>query len=171
MVSADRKTRMNNQWGFNCSCTLCSSTPDVLASSDIRIELIDQLEAELNDLSADRTADITSAEFLINLYKQERLDGVIGDAYMYAAFESAYLGFKRRTQMYAAMAIEHMSLWRGVQHEYTQAMHRLLVDPESQPSWGFHLPKKEEVSNKEKDSGGKEKKKNKSKKNKNKKKD
>jgi hypothetical protein len=137
MNSAERKVRMNAQWGFNCSCTLCSSPEHVLAASDERIQLIEDLEGELNDLSHNRTAGIETAEFLISLYKQERLDGVIGDAYMYAAFEHAYLGLKRRTQMYAALAIEHMSLWRGVKHEYYQAMHRLFVEPERQPSWGF----------------------------------
>jgi hypothetical protein len=139
MNSEERKGRMASQWGFNCTCTLCSSERHVLDASDERIALIDALENELNELDQNRTADLSTAEFLISLYQQERLDGVIGDAYMYAAFESAYTGLKRKTQMYAAKAIEHMSLWRGVQHEYHQAMHRLLTDPENQPSWRYFV--------------------------------
>jgi hypothetical protein len=145
MKSDERKSRMISQWGFNCSCTLCSSAQHVLDSSDERVALIDALENELNDLDANRTSDLSTAEFLISLYEQERLDGVIGDAYMYAAFESAYVGLKRKTQMYAALAIEHMALWRGVQHEYYRAMHRLFTQPEAQPSWEYFIKKKAEV--------------------------
>jgi hypothetical protein len=137
MNSNDRKARMLSQWGFNCTCTLCSSPQDILDNSDERVALIDALENELNDLNTNRTSDLSTAEFLVSLYEQERLDGVIGDAYMYAAFESAYVGLKRKTQMYASLALEHMALWRGVQHEYYLAMYRLFTQPEAQPSWEY----------------------------------
>lgn len=105
--------------------------------SDYRVTMIEELEAELNDLTPERNATIETAELLISLHKQERLDGVIGDAYMYGAFEAAYIGDKRRTQRYATLACEHMAIWRGVHHQYFQAMQRLIVQPEKEKSWMF----------------------------------
>jgi hypothetical protein len=128
-------TRMESQWGFNCTCPLCSAPPHVRAASDDRLALIDEIELELNDLKPNRTAGPDTAELLISLHEQERLDGVIGDAYMYAAFENAYLGNRRKVQLYAAKAIEHMAIWRGTGHQYFQAMVRLLYDPEKEKSW------------------------------------
>jgi len=135
MRSVDRKSRMQSQWGFQCSCSLCTAPAHVVRASDDRITLIETVEGELNDLSWNRTADFTAAELLISLYEQERLDGVIGDAYMYAAFESAYLGERRLVQKYAALAIEHMAIWRGISHQYYTAMVRMLYNPENEKAW------------------------------------
>jgi hypothetical protein len=134
---------MQNQWGFNCSCHLCSSPEHVKSASDDRLRLIDQLENELNDLSEGRNATLETARLLVSLYQQERLDGVIGDAYMYAAFEAAYQGLKYETQKWAALAVEHMAIWRGTNHDYYKAMNRLMLDPESQRSWRHFIDKKE----------------------------
>jgi hypothetical protein len=133
---------MTNQWGFNCTCPLCSSAAHVKQASDERLRMIDQLENELNDLGDDRTATVETALLLVSLYQQERLDGVIGDAYMYAAFESAYQGRKPETQKWAALAVEHMAIWRGIEHDYYKAMNRLMLDPESQRSWRHFIDKK-----------------------------
>jgi len=135
--STERMTRMESQWGFNCTCPLCSAPAHVRAASDDRLALIDEIELELNDLKPNRTASPDTAELLISLHEQERLDGVIGDAYMYAAFENAYLGNRRKVQLYAAKAIEHMAIWRGTGHQYFQAMVRLLYDPEKEKSWMY----------------------------------
>jgi hypothetical protein len=62
---------------------------------------------------------------------------------MYAAFENAYLGNKRRVQMYASKAIEHMAVWRGTSHQYFQAMVRLVYDPEKEKSWLYFDKMKE----------------------------
>jgi hypothetical protein len=137
MRSAERKIRMQSQWGFNCSCSLCTAPEHVVRASDERLALMEQIETELNDLSWNRTADVATAELLISLHEQERLDGVIGDAYMYAAFENAYLGNKRTVQKWAALAVEHMAIWRGTGHQYYLAMLRLLYSPEGEKSWMY----------------------------------
>ena len=141
---------MKSQWGFDCSCSLCKSPIHVQEASDERITLMDEVEQELNDLSLNRTADVQTAELLISLHLQERLDGVIGDAYMYAAFENAYLGNKRLVQKYAALALEHMAIWRGVRHQYYQAMQRLMIAPEKEKSWLYITKAKEEQEGKNK---------------------
>lgn len=135
MGHAERNQRMTKQWGFKCSCPSCTAPPDVILMSDYRVQLIEELEIELNNLTPARNASVATAEMLITLHEQERLDGVIGDAYMYAAFEYAYLGDKRQTQKYALLACEHMAIWRGAKHPYYLAMQRLLVDPTKERSW------------------------------------
>jgi hypothetical protein len=142
MPHKERNQRMTKQWGFKCSCPSCTAPPDVIAMSDYRIQLIEELETELNDLTVNRNATIHTAEMLIALHEQERLDGVIGDAYMYAAFEHAYLGDMRATQKYAALACEHMAIWRGAKHPYYLAMQRLLVDPTKERSWLYFSAEK-----------------------------
>jgi hypothetical protein len=137
MQYEERSTRTKAQWGFNCSCSLCHSPSWVHDASDERVSLIDELELELNDLSEGRNASTSTAELLISLHEQERLDGVIGDAYMYAAFEYAYVGNKRKVQQYAALAVEHMIVWRGTFHQYYQAMIRLMTEPEKEKSWKY----------------------------------
>jgi hypothetical protein len=135
MRSEERQIRMRSQWGFECSCSLCKSPDHVKRASDERLLIMEEIEAEVNDLSVNRTASVHTAELLISLHEQERLDGVIGDAYMYAAFENAYLGNQRLVQKYAALAMEHMAIWRGIHHQYYAAMMRLLYDPEKEKSW------------------------------------
>ena len=137
MQYEERASRTRAQWGFNCSCSLCHSPSWVHDASDDRVALIDELELELNDLSEGRNASTSTAELLVSLHKQERLDGVIGDAYMYAAFEYAYIGDKRKVQQYAALAVEHMIVWRGTFHQYYQAMIRLMLAPEKEKSWKY----------------------------------
>jgi hypothetical protein len=146
MPYEERTSRTKTQWGFNCSCSLCHSPSWVHDASDERVALIDELELELNDLGPNRTASTSTAELLISLHEQERLDGVIGDAYMYASFEYAYIGDKRMVQKYAALAVEHMMVWRGSFHQYYQAMVRLMMLPEKEKSWKyFEKVKKGEV--------------------------
>jgi hypothetical protein len=136
---------MTSQWGFSCSCSLCTAPEHVQRLSDERLLLIDTLEKELNDLSANRTGDLETVDLLLSLYQQERLDGVIGDGYMYAAFEHAYNGNKRLVQKYAALAVEHMAIWRGTGHSYYKAMWRMFLNPEGEKSWRYFENKKAEL--------------------------
>lgn len=146
MPTAERKMRTLTQWGFNCTCSLCAAPSWVHQASDDRIALIEQLETELNDLATNRSATPATAEMLISLHQQERLDGVVGDAYMYAAFEYAYLGNKRAAQKFAALSLEHMAVWRGTQHHYYQAMLRLLYFPENEKSWKYFTKLNETIA-------------------------
>jgi hypothetical protein len=136
---------MTSQWGFECSCSLCTAPEHVQRLSDERLSLIEKLETEMNDLSFNRSADVHTADLLLTLYEQERLDGVIGDGYMYAAFENAYVGNKRLVQKYAALAVEHMAIWRGTGHQYYRAMWRMFLQPEQEKSWMYFQNKKAEL--------------------------
>jgi hypothetical protein len=103
-----------------------------------------ELETELLDISANRTATTETAELLVDLYHQERLEGAAADAYTYAALEYAYVGEKRMAQKWAAKAIEALSLWRGEDHMYYQGMWSLLYDPENHDAWKFMVDRERE---------------------------
>ncbi|KAF2423323.1 SET domain-containing protein [Tothia fuscella] len=144
---AEREERMIEQWGFKCSCTHCNLSPDMIALSDSRLNLIEELEEELVDFSHNRTANTDTAELLVELYSEERLEGASADAYTYAALEYAYIGQKRAAQKWAAKAIEALSMWRGTEHVYYQGMWRLLTNPESHDAWRYLTNGKESDSN------------------------
>jgi hypothetical protein len=125
------------QWGFKCGCPHCSLSPALTSISDNRLALIASLEAELVDISSNRTATTETAELLVDLYLQENLDGAVAEAYMYAALEYSYKGDKRMAQKWAAKAVEALVLYRGEHHLYYQAMTRLLLNPEAHDSWRY----------------------------------
>ncbi len=43
LPSKRRHALLQHNWGFTCTCPLCTSAPEVLAASDARREMIDKL--------------------------------------------------------------------------------------------------------------------------------
>ncbi|KAF2099758.1 SET domain-containing protein [Rhizodiscina lignyota] len=135
----ERRERTTKQWGFNCSCNLCTAPDYVIERSDDRLLLITSLERELANLSfsATRAAGPSTAEMLVSLYQQERLDGAIAEAYSFAALEYAYVAERRLAQKYAALAVEALQLWRGEWHQATRSFMEMLVYPERHSMWNI----------------------------------
>lgn len=135
----ERRHRTNKQWGFNCTCNLCTAPDYVIERSDDRLLLITSLERELANISftAPRAASPSTAEMLVSLYQQERFDGAIAEAYSFAALEYSYIADKRMAQKYAALAAEALQLWRGEWHHATRSFMEMLVAPERHLTWNF----------------------------------
>ncbi|TID19761.1 SET domain-containing protein 5 [Venturia nashicola] len=132
-----REHKMSTQWGFKCSCSLCTAPKQMQEISDHRLSLIPSLETELNDLSPTRTATPSTALLLATLFESESLIAAAADAYMYASLEYAYISDKRNAQIWAAKAVEGMALSMGKEHVYYVAMWDMLTDPEKTDAWGF----------------------------------
>ncbi|KAE9962215.1 hypothetical protein BLS_000662 [Venturia inaequalis] len=132
-----REHKMRKQWGFKCTCSLCTAPHHMQQISDHRLSLLPGLEDELNDLSPTRTATPSTAILLATLFESENLIAAAADAYMYASLEYAYLSDKRNAQIWAAKAVEGMALSMGVEHVYYVAMWDMLLDPERTDAWGF----------------------------------
>jgi hypothetical protein len=132
-----REHKIQSQWGFKCSCNLCTAPKHMQDISDHRLSLIPALEEELNNLKPSRTATPSTAELLVTLFESEGLIAAAADAYMYASLEYAYIEDKRNAQIWAAKAVEGMALSMGKEHEYYVAMWDMLLDPEKQDAWGF----------------------------------
>jgi hypothetical protein len=137
MKHADRQAFIKREWGFDCTCSKCTASKSLIAISDYRLDLMKELEVQLNDISPDRIASPATAETLVSMYEQENLAGQIGDAYMYAAMEYAYLGDRHSMQKWATMALEGLALWRGEQHPYFKATWSLSFEPEQHKAWMY----------------------------------
>ncbi len=97
MPSAYRARGLGN-WGFNCSCSLCSSTPAETAASDWRRErLVELYHAGLQEASDYEELVELTREF-VGIVEKERLIPKVGEYYQffmrlyydYGDIESAY---------------------------------------------------------------------------------
>lgn len=134
-TSQQRLERIRDQWGFNCSCSLCSSSKEHLSASDQRLTEIIDLESRLQDLTTDRTANVETAEKLVSLYKEERFGTPLAKAYVLLALEHIYVGNRKMAQKFAALAIEMLRLWYGPQSEEVKATESIAREPETHPHW------------------------------------
>ena len=135
LTSQQRLDRIPSQWGFKCSCSLCSSSEVNLLASDKRLKSILDLEFQLRNLSRERTANIETAEKLISLYKQERFETPLAKAYVFAALEHIYVGNRRMARKFAALAVEMTSLWYGPHSEDVKSMDSIAKEPERHRHW------------------------------------
>ncbi|KIW09219.1 uncharacterized protein PV09_00146 [Verruconis gallopava] len=137
MKHAERRTFIEREWGFKCTCSKCSAPKSLVELADLRLDTIKQIEKELNDISPRRTATTATAETLVSLYEQEHLYTQIGQAYMYAALEYSYIGDKDGLRKWVPLALEALALWKGESHQFYRSMVVLSVAPEEHRSWKY----------------------------------
>ncbi|KAK3955710.1 hypothetical protein QBC32DRAFT_377088 [Pseudoneurospora amorphoporcata] len=100
-------------WGFNCTCSLCSSPPSEVAASDARIRAIKDLEEELDKAVGGGDLTTEMGERLVRLFKEERLETYIGHAYTKAALIYAMFGVEAKAREYAGLAADAMAMDLG----------------------------------------------------------
>ncbi|KAF1813010.1 SET domain-containing protein [Eremomyces bilateralis CBS 781.70] len=137
LTRSTRQAVLKNGWGFDCSCSACTQREIFTAASDHRLDAIDFLTKELANRTEASTASPETAELLVSLCEQERLDGPIADAYTYAAIEYNGVGDHRTAQKYAMLAIERGLLYSGEKDSDVIAMYRLMADPQNHWSWMY----------------------------------
>ncbi|RDI89529.1 hypothetical protein Vi05172_g108 [Venturia inaequalis] len=135
LTSQQRLDRIPNQWGFNCTCPLCSSSKENLSASDQRLQEIRTLESQLQDLAANRAANVETAERLVSLYREERFETPLAVAYVFVALEYIYVGNREMAREFAALAVEMASLWYGPQSEKVKLMDSIAREPERHRHW------------------------------------
>jgi hypothetical protein len=86
--STQRAFQLDNNWGFSCSCKLCSSTGLSKRQSDTRLRRIEKIIEDLNVLPEKRKPDPLKAERLVKLHEQEGHLGPIAGAQMYFLLHS-----------------------------------------------------------------------------------
>jgi hypothetical protein len=99
--------------------------------------MMTELTNALLDLPPNRTATPETAELLVSLHEEERLDGAVADALMLAALEWSYLGEREKVMLWASRALSAMVAWRGEWHEWTISLAQMLKAPERHGSWRF----------------------------------
>jgi hypothetical protein len=90
----------------------------------------------LNDWTESSSATPATAELLINLYKQERLDASLATAYQHAAEVYSSFGMKWEAVRYARLSVEMSMLDKGWGDKDVAAMKKMIVEPEMSWSWG-----------------------------------
>ncbi|KAG9247959.1 hypothetical protein BJ878DRAFT_413818 [Calycina marina] len=112
-----RQSVIKASWGFECTCPQCTLSPAFRAESDMRIELISSLAAELEQEipSASNSSGnlVPKAELLVSLYEQERLDSSMEEPYRLAALANAKLGKVWEVVKWTMKATEAMIISEG----------------------------------------------------------
>ncbi|KAK8050324.1 hypothetical protein PG994_012054 [Apiospora phragmitis] len=148
-TSAARRERLHEHWGFDCSCPACTAEPYLVSESDSRIRQILQLWAELDDYSAAATSakapSPEKAELLIDLYRLERLEGRLQEAYYRAAIEYLGVGKIAPAMKYARLCIDSGLKFKGPGKPFLASMEDLLRDPKGHKYWRFRMSKSTDV--------------------------
>jgi hypothetical protein len=134
----DRKTRMSRlekNWGFECSCAACTAHPNFLAESDSRLYQITDLAKILDDWTSTSAATPEIAELMVTLYIQERLDASLATAYKYAAEVYSSFGKKWEAIKYARLSVEMSMLDKGFRDGDVREMKKMAENPEMTWSW------------------------------------
>jgi hypothetical protein len=137
-----RLKRLKKQWGFHCACALCQAKDTLADAADDRMDQIRELRKEFSDYTTGSRATPTMAELMISLYRQERLDSYMHEAYTLAALEYNGVGEPWMATKYARLAIEHGLISLGEYDNDVSAMTNLARDPWAHWSWMLRTKKR-----------------------------
>ncbi|KAK8114523.1 HET domain containing protein [Apiospora kogelbergensis] len=129
-----RQARARASWGFSCGCPQCSLPEAEAEASDSRLFSIYQLENQLTDLK-NVNVSTSTIEKLIALYKGERLDHKIADAYTLAALNYNTFGVEAMAKTYAKLSLEQGLFEHGPDSADMEVMQILATDPRSHWTW------------------------------------
>ncbi|KAK7951304.1 SET domain-containing protein 5 [Apiospora aurea] len=129
-----RQARARASWGFSCGCSQCSLPEAEAEASDARLVSIYQVETQLTDLN-NANVSTSTIDRLVALYKEERLDHKIADAYTLAALNYNTFGVEATAKEYAKLSLEQGLLEHGHDSADMEAMRIVAVDPKSHWSW------------------------------------
>ena len=132
---AKRMRKLENNWGFKCSCSACTAHPSLTFESDSRLHQIALLSDNLNDWTPTSSATPEVAELLISLYEQERLHANLATAYKHAAEVYSSFGKRFEAIKYARLSTEMSILDKGFGDEDVREMRKMSNSPEMSWSW------------------------------------
>ncbi len=142
LSSKERQSRLND-WGFKCSCKLCSQSDEEKAASDKRLERIKLIEDDMEKMvAAGGAIDAELGGELVELYEKEGLTTYLGHAYTRAALLYSMVGDEQRTRAYAWKAERSMVREHGRDASDSKAMHNLAANPKKHWSWAIKKPPK-----------------------------
>ncbi|KAI8452582.1 hypothetical protein BY996DRAFT_4563478, partial [Phakopsora pachyrhizi] len=125
---AERQSEIHH-YGFECTCSLCSLPEYLVEVSDLRIETIIKLSDHLNNWNKDSPATPQMAERLIQLYKLERIDAGIVEAFTYASLAYNAIGNIEKAMEYAAIALDKGLITSGPNWDDREAVLKLVTRP------------------------------------------
>ncbi|KAK3933780.1 hypothetical protein QBC46DRAFT_431428 [Diplogelasinospora grovesii] len=133
LSQAGRQNRLND-WGFACTCSVCSGGEAKIEESDKRLKRIAHLTSNLDSFEGEVTPE-TGAE-LVSLHVEEGLHMYLGHAYTRAALNFALFG-DGRAKEYAEEAVKAATREFGEHAGDVQSMKDLERDPRGHWAWGL----------------------------------
>ncbi|KAL0934342.1 uncharacterized protein CTRU02_211141 [Colletotrichum truncatum] len=127
MIYEDRQKTLKD-WGFNCTCSLCSSSSDIVAASDGRRERIQQILSALDNpvFRSSTTLIGELADEVDVILEKEGLTAQRGDFYDILARVYIDMGDVKLGRKYAEMAAEKLAHFAGYDDERTERARVLL---------------------------------------------
>lgn len=123
-----RQLRAKVSWGFECTCPQCRLPKSEADASDARLDAIYHVESQLADFN-NKNVTPDMVEELMRLYKEERLEVKMADAYTIAALNYNQFGMTDMAKEYATLSIEQGLLEHGPRAPDIGVMQKLIQDP------------------------------------------
>ena len=102
---AARQARIHQAWGFECSCSHCSTSPEDSKASDSRLAEIETIETQLGDFHSNQASQMMIVR-LLQLCERERLYTRMAGAYTLAAMNYNLFGNWKAAKKYAGLAVQ-----------------------------------------------------------------
>lgn len=134
-----RQLLSKHGWGFECTCSHCSASEEVIKESDERVDQILILQKDLDDYSSASAANPEKAERLVNLFKAEGLVTRMVEAYYRAAVEYNGIGSAEEAIRFAKLCIEEGEVLESSIRPFMNNMRELVRDPSAHWTWRFRL--------------------------------
>lgn len=136
-VRSVRKSRALRSWGFSCDCHQCTLPDNLAEESDQRLLRIWEIEQELGDVASGNPLSDgkETIEKLMQLYRKERLQHRMADAFTLAALNYNGLGMKEEAKRYGQQSLEANFRENGPNAPDVAAMKDLMANFEGHWSW------------------------------------
>ncbi|OHE91877.1 hypothetical protein CORC01_12830 [Colletotrichum orchidophilum] len=137
MLYQDRQQALQ-EWGFNCNCAICSSSPEVLAISDGHRRRLQEILSELEDpvLAGSPSLVAELVDELEDVIVIEGLTAQAGEFYDVVARAYGAMGEMGKGRMYAELALEKLVRFAGYDDERTAKARAVLLEFGGQPGTG-----------------------------------
>ncbi|KAL0765499.1 hypothetical protein CaCOL14_011723 [Colletotrichum acutatum] len=129
MLHQDRQNALQ-EWGFNCTCALCSSPPEVLAISDAYRRRLQEIFSELEDpvLAGSSSLVAELVDELEDIMVREGLTAQAGEFYGIVAGVYRNMGEKELSKKYAELAVEKLVQFAGYDDDRTVRAREVLLE-------------------------------------------
>lgn len=132
-----RQMYLLHNWGFECTCSLCTASEAEIEKSDARIDQIQSLWANLDNYTPTSAATPEQAERLIDLYHEEGLVTRMVESYYRVAVEWNGVGQSEKAKIFAEKAISAGQIMESGIRPFLNNMRELAKNPEGHWTWRF----------------------------------
>jgi hypothetical protein len=144
MPHEDRHHFLQEHWGFECTCSLCTAPLDSISKSDERVQKINQLKEKLEKEPRNHRRQLAIVAKLLRLFDEEGLITPKAKYCEIASYAANQLADEARAIKYGELARKFWSILAGPKSWEVQRMEELLRDPKGHPSWRPIKPDKKE---------------------------